>query len=205
MQTFEEALIDQCAPTLAGIKPANLFRFRAECTSARDAAALWDRKLEGFGIEVRILKEYPSVGASMVYVCRGNWVLQLLKNWEISAFLSNMGYQMCEDMAAMLDQLSARFGSESKFPHEMGVFLGYPLRDVMGFLEHQGRDEVCCGCWKAYGDPECAERYFACCRRCTAVCRELYRQGVPIPLFTASPEVFRSAAWEKPLCLSILY
>ena len=37
------------------------------------------------------------------------------------------------------------------FPHEIGVFLGYPLEDVVGFIRHRGKCFTCCGCWKSYG------------------------------------------------------
>ena len=42
------------------------------------------------------------------------------------------------------------------FPHEVGVLLGYPLADVLAFIAHDGRDELACGVWKAYINPESA-------------------------------------------------
>ena len=30
-RTFEELLVEQCAPTLVGVKPASLFRYQAAC------------------------------------------------------------------------------------------------------------------------------------------------------------------------------
>jgi len=200
MRTFEEALIDQCAPTLAGIKPASFFRFRAESVATiRDAAAHWNRKLAPSGIMVRILKEYAASSSCMIYVDRESWVGELLRDRKISAFLAVRGYQVSEDVGQMLNQLSARFDEGAEFPHEIGVFLGYPLEDVVGFIEHRGRDDACCGCWKAYGHRERAERYFDCCRRCTAACQELHSQGVPVLLFTANVEVPHSAARESGL------
>ena len=57
------------------------------------------------------------------------------------------------------------------FPHEVGVFLGYPLHDVEGFIADP-RGGTPCGAWKAYGDEEGAARTSARWRRCTdAVCR----------------------------------
>ena len=52
------------------------------------------------------------------------------------------------DCDGMLRQLSRRLCCEADFPHEIGVFLGYPLTDVVGFIENQGRNFTCCGCWK---------------------------------------------------------
>ena len=40
------------------------------------------------------------------------------------------------------------------FPHEMGVLLGYPTEDVLGFIENQGKNYLYAGYWKVYGNLE---------------------------------------------------
>lgn len=35
----------------------------------------------------------------------------------------------------MLEQLRSRLHGSEEFPHEIGVFLGYPLNDVLGFIK----------------------------------------------------------------------
>ena len=40
----------------------------------------------------------------------------------------------------------------SDFPHEVGLFLGYPVWDVKGFIEHKGQQYKLCGYWKVYDD-----------------------------------------------------
>ena len=58
-------------------------------------------------------------------------------------------------LSACLDHLDKRM-EETDFPHEIGIFLGYPLSDVLGFINN----ETCCcmGAWKVYS-PKKAE-YF---------------------------------------------
>ena len=68
----------------------------------------------------------------------------------------------------LLRQLSARLRSRSGFPHEIGVFLGYPLEDVVGFMENKGKNYTCSGCWKSYGNPEEAACRFSRYHACTA-------------------------------------
>lgn len=46
------------------------------------------------------------------------------------------------------------------FPHEIGLFLGYPLEDVQGFIENRAEGYKCVGCWKVYGDEEYAKQEF---------------------------------------------
>ena len=56
--------------------------------------------------------------------------------------------------------LQARFTGNDCFPHEVGLFLGYPLDDVTGFIEQKGKNYKCCGIWKVYGDPQQTQDIF---------------------------------------------
>lgn len=58
-RTFEDVLVEQCAPTLAGIKPASLFRFQADSLETirlhtaewdQPAAFLWDSRASPEGM-----------------------------------------------------------------------------------------------------------------------------------------------------------
>ena len=55
------------------------------------------------------------------------------------------------------------------FPHEIGLFLGYPPKDVKGFIEEGPRCAKCTGCWQVYGDEEKALKTFERYRKCTEV------------------------------------
>ena len=56
------------------------------------------------------------------------------------------------DIDGALRTLRARLKDAKSFPHEIGVFLGYPLADVLGFIENCGKNCLACGCWKVYSD-----------------------------------------------------
>lgn len=180
-RSFEAVLVTQCAPTLAGVKPASLFRWQdSHGQTARDAAAHWARELVPFGIAVRILKTCPRTGNSLVYLYRAGWLRSILTEPSNLAFLTRMGYTPEQGCSGLLEQLSGRLCLEREFPHEIGVFLGYPLEDVVGFIQNRGRNYTCCGYWKAYGDPAEAQHRFAQYRRCTEVCRQRFQMGVPL-------------------------
>ena len=118
-----------------------------------------------------------------IYVYRESRLRQVLADEAVQEFLQHEGYALPEDAAdcdGMLRQLSRRLCCEADFPHEIGVFLGYPLTDVVGFIENQGRNFTCCGCWKAYGDPDAAARHFAQLNKCTRVYLRLFHEGTPI-------------------------
>lgn len=186
-RTFEAVMVEQCAPTLAGVKPASLFRYQAaDSRQSQETAAHWAGKLAPFGITVRVLKTCVQTGACLIYLYRAEALRSILTEPSAHAFLERMGYRTHDGCEGLLEQLSRRLCLEADFPHEIGVFLGYPLEDVVGFIENQGRDYTCCGCWKAYGDPETARRRFAVYRRCTDRCKERFRQGVDITRLIAA-------------------
>lgn len=39
-----------------------------------------------------------------------------------------------------------------EYPHEIGLFLGYPVRDVQDFIKYEGKNYLVCGYWKVYHD-----------------------------------------------------
>ena len=177
-RSFEAVLVEQCAPTLAGLKPASLFRYQAtDSRQTRETAACWMKQLAPFGLTVRVLKICPQTGAYLIYLYRADWLRSILTEPPVLAFLEQRGYRMGEGSPELLKQLSDRLCLDRDFPHEIGVFLGYPLEDVIGFIENRGRNYTCCGCWKVYGDPDAARRRFEDYRRCTAACRERLRRG----------------------------
>ena len=173
-RNFESAMVEHCAPTLAGIKPASLFRCCPRSgEDTRQNAHRWDRALTPLGLRVTILKECAHTGDCLIYVYRPGWINSLLVDAENKKFLASCGYEL-GGMYLLLQQLSERLCLEKDYPHEIGLFLGYPLTDVVGFIENRGKNYTCCGCWKSYSDPAQVQKYFELCRQCTRRYRELY-------------------------------
>ena len=55
-------------------------------------------------------------------------------------------------------KLTCRKGK--RFPHEIGVLLGYPAEDVKGFVVNEGKNYLYSGYWKVYGDLSEAKQLF---------------------------------------------
>ena len=68
-------------------------------------------------------------------------------------------------------------GENNEFPHEIGIFLDYPLGDVIGFIVNQGRNFKCAGCWKVYCDECACRKTFAKYKKCRDVYVRLWQQG----------------------------
>lgn len=75
-----------------------------------------------------------------------------------------------------IKELIKRLNEDEDFPHEIGLFLGYPPEDVYGFIENKAACAKCVGTWKVYGDEQKARNTFAQYRKCTEVYRECFRK-----------------------------
>lgn len=185
--TFEESLIEHCSPTLAGIKVAGLYRYVPE--DRRQFALQYKFWREWFGrrgLRLTVLKGCRETGSYLLYLYREDALRRLLSQPDVRGFLASLGYDADGEHRALLGQLTHRLCLEREFPHEIGVFLGYPLSDVQGFIRNKGKAYTCCGCWKSYGDPHRARRRFAGYRACTAIYKRHYAGGTPITRLTVA-------------------
>ena len=112
----------------------------------------------------------------MVY--RPSLLERHLRQPEIREILVREGYDT-ESLENMVGQLAGRVGRSGpcEFPHEIGLFLGYPPDDVEGFIRWGAQCYKCVGDWKVYGDEAQARRLFDQYRRCTRAYQALWRRG----------------------------
>lgn len=166
-----KTLIHHGAPTLAGLKVANLFCYQGELAELEQVREV----LNSRGIHLRLLKECKD---KLIYVYRRTWLEQILAIEENQAFLRNYGHHRF-NIEELLDSSEEKMKTDA-FPHEIGILLGYPLEDVKGFIQHRGEKSLCCGHWKVYGNKEQAQQEFSLFHRCTATYVEWYQQGKPL-------------------------
>ena len=157
---FEHALAYHCAPSILGIKPADLFTWPRE---GQQEIADYAEALQARGITLRVLR--CSGKRALLLVYRPSCLERCLACPKVQQMLEQTGYPAQADVETLLEVLTRRL-TEEEFPHEIGLFLGYPPEDVEGFCRCKGQNFKVCGRWKVYGDQEAAEQYFARCDRC---------------------------------------
>ena len=92
-RSFACDLATICAPTLADLKPASLFRYQpAPGQNGTAMAAAWHTLLASRGVTVRVLKTCPVTGAVLVYVYRPAQVAAILQRGDVQDFLQSEGY-----------------------------------------------------------------------------------------------------------------
>ena len=164
-RTLDQILAYHCAPALAGRKPANLVALsREEFPDLGERLEDYRRLFASRGVAFRVLWGCGRKALLLVY--RPAALERALGAPLSAALLERDGYAPGEPLEAMLDRLGRRLGEEGEFPHEIGLFLGYPPEDVAGFQRHRGRNCKLCGHWKVYSDVDRARALFRQYDRC---------------------------------------
>ena len=174
----EEMIVRHCAPTLAGLKTGAMFSCRY---SSEEELREWlrdiNRRLSSKGIRVVPLRK--SVGKALIYVYRPSGLKRDMENVEATELLSRFGYEN-ELPVCCIAKLRKKMKDGCDFPHEIGLFLGYPPCDVKGFIENGARASKIVGVWRVYGDEREAERKFSLYRECTKSYMHMVKNGCSI-------------------------
>ena len=120
---------------------------------------------------------------ALLYLYRTSTLFQELQREEVRAFLRQWGYQRFSPEEA-LAHLRERVAAAGSFPHEIGVFLGYPLSDVQEFIRSSGRNCLLSGYWKVYSNADAAREIFARYRKCTDVYLRRFQDGFSLSRLT---------------------
>lgn len=174
----EQLLIRHCSPTLAGMKTGNMFGCKyTDLCEVRDFIRSLNKLLRCKGIRVMPLR--CTDDRVLIYVYRPEQLSRDLGNNLANTLLTERGYT-CTTPERCISCLMKRLRDCEEFPHEIGLFLGYPPEDVHGFIENKPNSCKYTGLWKVYGDTESAKRLFAKYKKCTdAYCR-LWSMGRPL-------------------------
>ena len=183
----ERMLIQHCAPPLAGIKTGNMFSCRYESErEMREVLRLFNRRLVKKGL--RVLPIRFKNGIALIYVYRPSNLEKDLYKEEARNILDKCGYRNGGANDCVM-QLICRLRESEGFPHEIGLFLGYPPEDVSGFImetsnEAERKECKCVGHWKVYGDEKNAQKLFSSYKKCTCAYTEHWKNGMSIESLT---------------------
>ncbi len=174
----EEYLISHTAPTLAGLKTGSLFPcgYASWPLLVREIRAV-NLMLSSKGLRLIPLRRRS--GRALLYLYRPARLERDLSSDEAAALLRREGYSDLRHTRC-LAELIRRLQRFEGFPHEIGLFLSYPPEDVRGFIEHNGRECKCVGCWKVYGDARKAQRTFRAYKTCTDSYRTHFAMGASL-------------------------
>ena len=190
LDCFTAYLAMEAAEVVEGAKPGNLVNLvNRQRPCGLNPYQLWKQ----FGPDLladtglRAFELADRNDSLLLYLYRPDLLESLLKRRGVAIILQRQGYLNQEDLAAILGQLQLHIAS-GPFPHEIGIFLGYPLKDVLAFMGTIQLPFACQGPWKIYGDPapslELACRYRDCRWR---MARRLRTTSTPASCLLARP------------------
>ena len=148
-------ILVSASPVYTGVKPAELFGLHTGDRSPFLFESLLPAA-EGYSLKSLVL--YRSAGFISVLLYRGDLLQRCLGHPDARDMLRRFGY--LGSAADMLGILRERYDLRH-YPHEIGLFLGYPPEDVQGYIANSGKNYKLCRYWKVYGSTERASVMFA--------------------------------------------
>ncbi len=159
----DQLIARHASPTLANLKAGSLFSSHLE-QGENVYATLRKLNQRFYKKGLRAIPLKITSDSVLVYLYRVESLKKELENTEIQMFLSQYGYKF-ENNEETISHLVKRVQQSFDFPHEIGIFLGYPLEDVCGFIENKDNSKLI-GYWRVYGDVQKAKKRFAQYQEC---------------------------------------
>ncbi|MBM7549554.1 DUF3793 family protein [Peptoniphilus gorbachii] len=145
------------APTLKDLKLATMMNLKNGNRALKD---LWEKNKtligDSLGLDFFELKKGENF--VLVYFFKKDKLDKKLSTSKVSEFLNLMGYKDCRQVYDYLNLLKNRFNDSC--PDEIGVFLGYPLKDVIDFKDRDKKTCKCTGYWKCFNDEKSSRKAF---------------------------------------------
>ncbi len=176
MRTFEQTIIHLCAPTLCSVKPACLISVsKSTLFEEYQKILFWNKILKENKKKIKIVRRSENLFLLLIY---DEFLIEnIIFNEEIKSYLTIKGYSLNQGISVVLCELLSRLSNESIFPHEIGVFLGYPLEDVLGYEKYSGTKSKFSGAWTVYGNVEKAKLQMNIYKECSIYCTRLFECG----------------------------
>ncbi|SDJ99217.1 DUF3793 family protein [Natronincola ferrireducens] len=152
---FIKWIVELLGPVLLGVKPSEIVSF-----PGKDKTSLQRREAVKLMMDMSPRVSFREIDFSN----RCNKILfyhveslnHTLKEFRNLRFLKTLGYPEDYNLQIYLDHMIYKMQG-GEIPHEIGVFLGYPLKDVLGFMGHPSLKLTKTNGWKVYGDPRLSD------------------------------------------------
>lgn len=180
----DQVLIRLCSPTLAGLKTGSLFTVDIDDKNKFNCEVReFNRRLAIKGIRmipVKYCRNYV-----LIYLYRPEFLKRDFANEEVCKVLKEKGYSY-KNADLCVAELAKHLEKDTAFPHEIGLFLGYPVEDVLGFMKSPDKGVKYTGFWKVYGDMDSAVKTFNMYRKCTEIYSNAHKNGASLEQLTVS-------------------
>ncbi len=175
-------LANCCMPTLLKTKPSSLVSFHKKHIENPDSFFyVLKQESEQFKCSYEVL--YENENTYYIILFDTELLKEVLDRYSANIILKQNGYLNGKgNLEYNLVNFKKRFqnfkrNKISEFPHEAGIFLGYPIIDVEEFIKNKGENYMLCGYWKVYHNVEEAGKTFERFRKLRNEAMELFYSG----------------------------
>lgn len=155
---FEKMLANYCSPVLMGEKVSNLFStLKSEIPNVNKVIVDYNCMFNKYDLFIENICECEN--RVLIFVYKKTLLEKHFRDREVISLMDKYGYSIDGGIDCNIDILKQRI-KVSSFPHEIGIFLGYPITDVIGFIDNQGQNYKYCGYWKVYKNVARTKRIF---------------------------------------------
>lgn len=145
------------APTIQRKKASSLITFKNSHRNLREIWLKYQKEWrQYFPLQCKCLCQREDSITVLFY--HSDLLETCLNKEEVSEFLHAHGYQNSMNSEEKLEYLARRY--EKSCPHEIGVFLDYPLHDVKAFQACRHEKCLMTGYWKVYAKEQEAMKKF---------------------------------------------
>ena len=168
---YIKRILEMLGAVILGSKPAEIINV----PGSKEDKKIKLSQIEAFfsncsRITYRIITTHD--GGKRVLFINEKSMEKVLVNKRCINFLKFVGYSSDYELNDYMDELVFRLQSE-EFPHEIGVFLGYPLKDVLGFMGYGKNELVEVKNWRIYGNKEISYEVYNNFMRDKAIMKEM--------------------------------
>jgi hypothetical protein len=152
-------MIDLIGATIVGVKPAELVNLARLHKPCREKCIKEYKDCLLCHSEIRMRCFTNKDGKEQLFIYNYRSLDKYLNKKLALKILRNLGYPRDYSIESYVDYLIDRLCS-CEFPHEIGIFLGYPLKDVIGFMGLVPLKLVKVNGWRVYGNEKLSDRQY---------------------------------------------
>lgn len=191
LENVETQIIMQCAPVIAGLKISNLLivgnNNSEHVKTIMHKTGLYWKELLNLNNQITFLVYQPQK------------LKEYLEQQNVQELMIKLGYHSCTEQV-LVDNVKKKYHDymicRKEFPHEMGLLLGYPVEDVCGFIENNGKNFLFSGYWKVYENMPAKKKIFLKFEQARETMLQLISCGISI---TDVIDIYK----EEPLCQAV--
>lgn len=155
---IESFILYSISPVIAEAKPSVTLNFKKD---DNDGYKNWNEFgvsfIKNLGLECMDLRKTNDYIIVLVY--NEKLIKKFIDHKNVKEFLHKVGYEESDNTYTYLSTLKKRY-KLYHCPHELGIFLGIPLDDVIDFIQCSKKKCLACGYWKVFNNYDFAVKKF---------------------------------------------